>query len=629
MNHAFVSRSWTGTLLAGLLLASSLWSPAAVARERRDVPKELTWDLSAVYADEAAWKAARTRVEAQIPELARFQGHLDTQLGDAFTRQLEVRKELERLSSYASFLADQDTRDSAHQAMRESANQLYTAYGTAVAYFDPEVLALGETRVQALVAADARLKPFAQVFREILRAAPHTLSPAEEKVAAQAGDMANAGESVHSIFTDAELPYPEVKLSDGKKVRLDAAGYTRYRALPNRADRVKVFQAFWGRYQQFRQTLATTLNEQVKAHLFNMRAHKYASALEAALEPHNVPTSVYRQLLSDVHANLPTLHRYLKLRRKLMKLPALGYEDLYAPIIPGIARVYTPEQAKQLTLAAEAPLGEEYQKALKQAYDNRWVDFLPSTGKRSGAYSSGGVYDVHPFQLLNFNGAYEDVSTLGHESGHSLHSYLSNKNQPYGLNDYPIFVAEVASTLNENLLFHYTLDHTQDKKERLALLGSYLEGMRGTLFRQALLAEFELTVHERAEKGEPLTGDSLNELYLKLLRTYYGHDAGVCKVDALYAVEWAYIPHFYYNFYVYQYSTSMLASTSLAARILDAEKNGDHAPRDAYLQLLSAGASDYPINLLKKAGVDMTSSQPFNAAMKQMNEIMDEIEKMP
>lgn len=614
------------TLLAGLLLATVLTAPIVSAKERREVPKGLTWDLEQIYADTQAWQSAREKVAGRLPELSAFQGHLAEPgvLWTAFSKLLEVRKELDRVNAYAYFLADQDTRDSKHAEMRSQSQQLYTDFEAATAYFRPELLALGEPKVKALIAAEPRLANYQPVFDDILRNAPHTLSSAEEKLVAQAGDIQDSGQAVHSVFTDADLPYPEIQLKNGQKVRLDAAGYTKYRADGLRANRLKVFKAFWSRYNEFRRTLAATLYAQVKGHLYDKAVHKYNSCLEAALFPNNVPPQVYRQLLKDVHANLPTLHRYLKLRRRLMGLQQLGYEDLYAPILQGVDLKYTPEQAMKLTLEAAAPLGEEYLKVLSGAYRDRWVDFLPSTGKRSGAYSSGDVYDLHPYQLLNFNGNYEDVSTLSHESGHSMHSYLSNKNQPYGLNSYPIFVAEVASTLNENLLFHYMLEHTQDKKVKLSLLGSYLENMRGTLFRQTLLAEFELKVHEMAEEGQPLTGDNLNALYLKLLREYYGHDQGVCRVDDLYAIEWGYIPHFFYNFYVFQYATSQVASTSIAKNILA----GQPGARDAYLKMLSSGSSDYPLVLLQKAGVDMTTSKPFEAAMAEMNHIMDEMEKL-
>lgn len=619
------------TCLALALTLSLSLSPGLLAKERKEIPLPLTWDLTQIYATPQVWETARAQLAQDIPGLESFKGELG-QSGERFyqalSRLLTLRQQLDKIYGYASMLADQDTRDSRHQAMRQSAQQLLTEFDSRTAYFRPEVLALGETRINQLLQSEPRLQPYRPLLEDLLRNRPHTLSSELEKVAAEAGELMDAGQSVHSIFTDADMPYPEVRLSQGQKVRLDAAGYTRYRSDPNRANRLLVFRAFWGRYQDFKRTLATTLSNQVKGHIFDKKVHNYASCLEAALFPNNVPPEVYHQLLRDVHANLPTLHRYLKLRKRLMKLPQLGYEDLYAPILPGVKRSYTPQQAMDLTLAAARPLGEDYLKNLRQAYQNRWVDFLPSTGKRSGAYSSGDIYDLHPYQLLNFNGAYEDVSTLSHESGHSLHSYYSNKNQPYGLHAYPIFVAEVASTLNENMLFHFMLDHTQERQARLALLGDYLENMRGTLFRQTLLAEFELKVHEMAEAGQPLTGDNLNQLYLKLLRQYYGHDQNICKVDSLYSVEWAYIPHFYYNFYVFQYATSLVASTCLSQNILEQEKTGRHEARDAYLKMLSSGCSEYPLVLLQKAGVDLLSPQPFATTMQEMNHIMDEIERL-
>jgi oligoendopeptidase F len=331
-----------------------------------------------------------------------------------------------------------------------------------------------------------------------------------------------------------------------------------------------------------------------------------------------------------VHANLPTLHRYLRLRQKIMGLPQLGYEDLYAPIVKSVDLQWTPEQAMSLTLDAFAPLGEEYVGVLRKGYADRWVDFMPNTGKAPGAYSNT-VYGVHPYQLMNYNGAWTDVSTLAHESGHSMHSYLSNANQPYATANYSLFVAEVASTLNENLLFHHVLDQATDDRTRLFLLASYLDSMRTTLFRQTLFAEFEMKMHEAVERGEPLTGESLNSLYLGLLRKYYGHDQGVVRIDERYAAEWAFIPHFYRPFYVYQYATSMIGGMQLADGMIgkEAVRTGKaEANRAAYLRLMSAGSSKYPIELLRDAGVDMTTSGPFDAAMREMNAIMDEIERI-
>jgi oligoendopeptidase F len=512
--------------------------------------------------------------------------------------------------------------------MQQQATQVYSELQTATAFMRPELLAVGRPTIERFLAEEPRLGQYRMFLDDILRAAPHTLSQAEEKIVARAGLLAQAPGSVHSVFTNADLPYPEITLSTGEKVRLDASAYNRYRASPVKADRDAVFAAFWGRYGEFTRTLATTLNAHVESHVFQKDVRNFGSSLEAALFDYNIPVPVYTRLIEDVHANLPTLHRYLRLRQKIMGLDSLGYEDLYAPIVEKVDLRYTPEEAMALTLDAFKPLGPEYVEVLRKGFASRWVDFMPSTGKRTGAYSTS-VYDAQPFQLLNYNGAWDDVSTLAHESGHSMHSYLAAKNQPYATADYSIFVAEVASTLNENLLFHHVLDRTKDDRARLFLLSSYLDTMRTTLFRQTLFAEFELRMHELVERGEPLTGDSLSTLYLELLRKYYGHDQGVVKVADAYGAEWAYIPHFYSNFYVYQYATSLIGGMSLAENIIgkDAVKSRRAAKgREAYLQMLKAGSSKYPVDLLKDAGVDMTTSQPFEAAMREMNRIMDEIE---
>jgi oligoendopeptidase F len=616
-------------VLLGLAVAVLL-AVVAQAAERTEIATKYKWNLADLYASPAAWETAKEGIAKRLPGLAAYEGHLGdspAKLAEALDLYMDLSMQFERLGSYATMLADEDRRVSRSLEMQQEAEQLGVQFGTATAYAVPEILALGSAKIHQFVASEPQLKKYAFFLEDILRREPHTLTAAEEKVAAQAGNLTDAGQSVHSLFTNAELPYPTVTLSSGEKVRMDAAAYTRYRATPDRADRDKVFKEFWTEYSQFKGTLGVSLYSQVKAHMFNKDVHKFSSCLEAALFNFNVPTSVYDQLIRDVHTNLPTLHRYLKLRQRMMGVDQLRYEDLYAPILKKVDLKYTPEEAMALTLAAVKPLGPDYAAALKAGFDSRWVDFLPSTGKRSGAYSQG-VFGVHPYQLQNFMGRYEDVSTVAHEAGHSMHSYLANKTQPYVDAHYPIFTAEVASTLNENLLLHQMLDGTQDPATRLFLLGNALDGMRQTLFRQTLFAEFELRIHEMAEKGESLTGDNMSELYGKLLREYYGDAQGVCKVDSLYNVEWAYIPHFYYNFYVYQYATSMIASTSIANRIRDeiAQKKSSTQARDAYLAMLASGGSKYPIDLLKMAGVDMTTSEPFQAAMREMNKIMDEME---
>ena len=619
-------------LILAALLAAVLLSPLARAEERTNVPEKLKWNTADLYASEDAWYKAKDDIAARIPKMAEFQGKLGESADLFYTAastMMALDKDLTQLLVYASMRGDEDTRLAKPREMNQAGQQLAVQFYSTISYVRPEILALGAAKVSGFIAADPRLAPYKPYLDDILRYAPHTLSAPEEKVASQAEIMTDNAGRAYRTFKDAELPYPEVTLSTGEKVRLDAQAYTKYRASTNREDRDKVFQAFFSRFKDFERTFGTTLDGDVKTHMFNKDVHKYGSCVEAALFNSNVPVSVYTQLISDVHTNLPTLHRYLKLRQRMMGVDQLRYEDLYAPIIKKVDLRYTPEQATDLVLKAVAPLGPAYVATLKGGYDSRWVDFVPTTGKRSGAYSTG-AYGVHPYQLQNFTGLYEEVSTLAHESGHSMHTYLSDQKQPYITHDYKIFVAEVASTLNENLLLHYMLGQTKDRDTRLFLLGSYLDGLRTTLFRQTLFAEFELKIHELAEQGEPLTGEKLSELYLGLVKDYYGDAQGVCKVNDLYGIEWAYIPHFYYNFYVFQYATSITASAQIAAnmRADAALKKPTTKSRDAYLAMLSSGSSKYPIDLLKGAGVDMTTSGPFNSAIKEMNGIMDEMEKL-
>jgi oligoendopeptidase F len=511
--------------------------------------------------------------------------------------------------------------------MRQSAERLGVELASATAWLRPELLSMDAARVRAFLAQEPGLAQYRFYVEDVLRWKPHTLSAGEERVTAQASDLEGAGGSISGVLRDADLPWPEVKLSTGKKVRLDPTAFSLHRASPVRADRDLVFAAFFGALSRFERTFGASLYATVQAHRFEKDVRGFGSSLEAALFPGAIPPAVYTQLVSDVRRNLPTLHRYLALRKRMLGLDALRYQDLYTPIVRAVDLRFEPEEAQRITLAALAPLGPEYVAALTKGFESGWTDYLPSTGKRSGAYSTG-VYGVHPYQLLNFSGLYEDLSTLAHESGHSMHTWLADTTQPYATHDYPIFVAEVASTLDENLLVHHMLASAKDDATRLFLLGSWLDRLRVTLFRQTEFAEFELAFHERAERGEPLTGESLSELYLKLTREYYGHDRGVCTVPDLVATEWAFVPHFHYDFYVYQYATSIVASTTLARAIREEAGRGETAARDAYLRMLRAGGSEYPIDLLKHAGVDMTTSKPFDAAIAEMNATMDEMEKI-
>jgi oligoendopeptidase F len=381
--------------------------------------------------------------------------------------------------------------------------------------------------------------------------------------------------------------------------------------------------AFFGALGGYRRTFGATMNATVQRDLFYMKARKYASSLEAALNEHNIPVSVYRNLVEGVNESLPTFHRYLRLRKRMMGLDQLHYYDLYAPLVGSVDLDYPVEQAQATILEALAPLGNDYTSVLRRAFKDRWIDMYPNAGKRSGAYSNA-AYDVHPYILMNYNNKYADMSTLAHELGHTMHSFYSNRTQAYPKADYPIFVAEVASTFNEALLIDHVLKRLTDREARLSILGNYLENIKGTVFRQTQFAEFELRVHEMAEKGEPLTGDSLSALYAAMTRKYYGHDAGVCVVDDYVAHEWAFIPHFYRAFYVYQYATSFTASAALSERVLA----GDTSTREKFVSFLSSGGSDYPIALLQQAGVNMTTREPLQLTMQQMNRVMDEMEKL-
>jgi len=616
-------------LLRAAILAAAL---PVMAAERAGVPGKYTWNTADLYPSDDAWQKARAEVTLRIPGLARFKGTLGESpeaLQTAANAAMEIARALQRLYVYASMRSDEDTRDQKRMEMNQAARLLAVQYGSAIAWMRPEILAIGADTVKDFIARDARLKPYAIYLDDIVRWAPHTLTAPEETIIARTGDLADAGGTIRDIFANAEFPFPEVALPDGGKVRMDAQAYTKHRAAANRDERVRTFRAFFGALRDYTGTFGAALDANVKAHVFNKDVHRFDSCLAAATFPANVPPRVYHQLIADVRANLPTLHRYLRLRQRMMGLDALAYEDLYAPIVGSVDQRYTPEQAQDLVLKAVAPLGSDYVAGLRKGFADRWVDWMPTTGKKSGAYSTG-VYGVHPYQLQNFTGLYDEVSTVAHESGHSMHTYLSSRAQPFVNADYPIFIAEVASTLNEALLLDFMMKQTKDTDVRLFLLGSRLETLRTTLFRQTMFAEFELRIHEIEERGEPLTGEKLTTLYRGMLKEYYGDAQGVCKVDDLYGVEWAYIPHFFYNFYVYQYATSVVASSSLARGILAeaaAAKPATKA-RDAYLTMLSSGSSKYAIDLLRDAGVDMTTSAPFNAAMADMNGVMDEMEAL-
>ena len=594
-------------------------------RDRLKILDKYKWNLADIYPDDQAWRSAKEQLAKELPQMKMFQGKLGTSaatLANALDKYFGFDKELSRLYVYAQMLSDQDTRDATHLGMKQEMIQLAAAEAAEVAFLEPEILRFEKGKVDKFIRNEPRLKIYRFYLEDIARRSAHTLSAAEERLLADMGPLAGASSSTYGILSNADFPFPSVTLSDGKVVKLDQAAFADLRALPNRFDREKVMSAFFAALGHFSGTFGTTMNGEVQKVLFQSKARKYESALEYSLNGPNIPVSVYMRLIDGINKNLPAFHRYLKLRQRILGLDQLHYYDLYAPLVGSVELTYTPEQAQKLVLEAVAPLGSEYTSTVERAYDSRWIDLFPNEGKRSGAYSEGAAYDVHPYMLINYNGKYTDVSTLAHEMGHTMQSYFSNKTQPYPLANYPIFVAEVASTFNETLLINHVLKNTKDDDTRLSLLGNYLENIKSTVFRQAQFAEFELRMYEMAGKGQPITGNAVAKLYLDITRKYYGQDQGISIVDDYIANEWSYIPHFYRDFYVFQYATSFTASMALSEKVI----GGDPAATKRYLAFLSAGGSKYPIDLLKDAGVDMTTDEPLDLTIKAMNRVMDEMD---
>jgi oligoendopeptidase F len=612
-------------LFCGMFVLASIMS--GQEKDRSKIPDRYKWNLADIYPNDEAWKKAKDDLAARFPAIAAYPGTLKNsakQLLACLDLVTELSKETNRLQTYAGLISDQDKRESKYQAMTQEMTQLGSDFAAKTAFIEPEILKIDKATVDAYMKEEKGLGIYRHYLDDILRRQKHTGTEGEEKIIADAGLMADGAQNIFGIFTTADFPYADVTLSDGSSRKLDQASFAVSRTLANRDDRKKVFATFFNRLNEYRRTLGTQLAANVNNHLFYMKARNYSSCLESSLDPNSIPVSVYHSLVDNVNKNLPTFHRYLKLRKQILGVDTLHYYDLYAPLLSSVDLSYTIEEAEKHVLAAVKPLGSEYAATINKALNERWIDMYPTEGKRSGAYSNGGAYDSHPYMLLNYNGKYTDMSTLAHELGHTMQSYLSNKKQPFITANYPIFVAEVASTFNEALLIDYMLKNLKDDKVRLSLLGSYLENIKGTVFRQTQFAEFELAIHELAEKGEALTGDKFNEVYAGITKKYYGHDQGICIVDDEVKAEWAYIPHFYYNFYVYQYATSFTASAALSEVVLA----GDKAATKKYLDFLSAGGSDYPIELLKEAGVDMTTSKPLDLTMQKMNRVMDEMEKI-
>lgn len=590
---------------------------------RAQIPEQYTWDLSSMYASDDEFLAALEAAKAYPARCLEFQGTIAESAGKLleFLRfDDELGIVLGKLVNYANRKSDEDTRDSTYQDYSAQVMTLYTQIASCQAWFASELLELADDQMRSFYEQQPELELYRRALDRVFARRAHTLSPAEEKLLASAADMASQPENIFSLLNDADMRFADAVDANGQAHPVTHGSYVPLLMSPDRTLRESAYRSLYDTYTQFRNTCAAALGAQMKQQKFFADARKYDSTLAASLDATEVPVEVYTNLIAAVRRNLPAMYKYIDVRRKLLGIDDLRFWDLYVPVVEDVQMEFTYEQACETILEALAPMGQEYLDLVKMGLDSRWVDVYETPGKRSGAYSAGS-YGTHPVMLLNFQGKLDDVFTLIHEMGHSIHTYLSCKNQPPVYSDYVIFVAEVASTCNEALLTQHLLKVTTDKRERAYILNHFLEQFRGTIYRQCMFAEFELRVNEMVAEGRGVTADALCELYRQLNADYYG--PGI-QVDDQIAVEWARIPHFYYEYYVYQYATGFAAAIALSRRILT---QGAPAVED-YLGFLSGGCSDTPIELLRGAGVDMASTEPIDAALGWFDELVDEMARL-
>ncbi len=588
----------------------------AAAAEANSTP---AWDLSDLYPSPAAWEGERQAVIKLLPSLGSWKGKLASSpatLKTALDAIYAASNRADRLSLYASLAADADTHNGPNQERKGQAIELETELDTATAWFSPEIVKMGAGKIAAFEAAEPGLGIYKHQLDKILRQGPHTLGDEAEGVLAAASTVEEAPRQIRTQIADGDIPWPTVALSTGP-MRMDNQAFSKFREAPSRADRRAAFEGFFGEYKEFKGSLGASLQAHVQGHVFEARTRHYSSSLEAALSPNAIPTAVYHTLIEQAHAGIPALQRYFELRKRMMKLDELHYFDLY-PSIASLDRKFSLADMRTLTVEAVAPLGGAYQKTLADATAGRWMDPFPRKGKVSGAYTNH-VYGAHPYLLLNLYDDYNSLTTYAHEWGHAMHGVLSYASQPMPEADYTIFTAEIASTNNEQLLNHLMVSQARTPAEKVFYLDQLLELFKGTFFRQTQFAEFELAIHEAAERGEGLSGDRFSEIYLKILKAYY---EPAVKIDDLYAIEWAYIPHFFRDFYVYQYATCVSASAFVSDRTLA----GGARERESYLDVLRAGGSDYPVAVIERAGLDMTSPAPYQALVAKFNRTLDQIE---
>lgn len=618
-------------IFAFFILTTSLFAqekkiPDYSTTPRKDIPVEYTWRIEDLYATPDDWKKDKdvfADMVNQIDSKAKGWNETPDKMLEMFMFVDALYLKGDRLYSYAGNSSNMELSNTTFQAMKGELQNIYVTASMKLAFMRDDILKMDDKTVQEFFKKQPKLEVYRKGYNDIVRAKDHTLPQDQEQLLSQTGLFSGAPSQASGLLRDVDMPPKEVTLADGTKLILNTANFMKYRTGKNPADRTLVMSTFFTNYKQYENTLAALMNGEIKQHYFNAKVRNYKDCLDAKLFYDNIDASVYHSLIKNVHENLAPLHRFMKMKKELLGLEKMNYEDIYASAVKSVSKSYTYDEAVNLVLEATKPLGDEYTSVLKKGFENRWVDIYPNKDKQTGAYSEG-VYGVHPYVKMNFDGKYDAVSTLAHELGHSMHSYLSNANQDYTNSQYPTFLAEIASTFNENMLMDYMLKNEKDDMFKLYLIDSYLDGVRGTIYRQALFAEFELAMHNRVEEGKTLTPDWLDKKYLELTREYYGHDKGVMNVDEYIQNEWSYIPHFYMNFYVFQYSTGMISSMALSKNVLDNVPGA----REKYLGMLKSGGNDYPMELLKKAGVDLTQGQAYKDAFTRFDQLLDEMEKI-
>ncbi len=593
---------------------------------RKDIPVEYTWRIEDIYADMDAWNSDKKAAEVLIAQLDdKAKGW--TESTGAMLAFLELKNEISlklyMLYSYVYSQSNMDLGNTEWQSLKGDIRTVLVNLNTKLAFVNNDILALGQEKFDTYLKSEPKLEPYRFSIAEVLRSQSHILPEEQQQIVSMTGLFTTGFDQAAGILRDVEIPSVELTLPDKTTILLNYANYSMLRASKDQTVRMQSMKAYFENMKKFENTLATLLDSEMKSQFFQAKSRKYEDCLAARLFGDNIDPSVYYNLISVVKENLAPLHRYVALKQKMLKLDSCHYYDLYASSVKSVNKVYPWSDASQIILGALKPLGDDYQKGLQRAFGERWIDVYPNKGKETGAYSMG-VYGVHPYIKMNYDGTYSNLSTLAHELGHTMHSWYSSQAQPYVNSDYATFLAEIASTFNENLLMDYLLKSEKDDLFKLYIMDNYLERVRATIFRQVMFSEFELNMHQMVEQGQTLTADWLNNRYLELTREYYGHSKGLVDVGEYIQNEWSVIPHFYLNYYVFQYSTGIIASMALTDQVL---KKGKPA-QESYLTFLKAGGSDHPIEILKRAGVDMTKPEPYHAALKRIDTMVGEMEKI-